>query len=463
VRFALAGEGQRLSADSPLDVSGCPARLVAGVYQRRCWGYELVNDLDFDTNRDGVMNAQDIYWNGGAGWQPLQGDREKPFHAVFDGHGFSIANLWINNPQVSRVGLFGNVYGSTIKNLALNGPLTKVVGYSFMGILAGEIEDTELTELAISGKVEGIYFVGGLAGSLTRSHLKGGFVEVQLIGANTDSGYQTGAIAGAAGETTLENVFAAGRMVAARNVGGLLGASTNNRIYHSLSVIAFKKSFPGAFFQGLAGNAQIEYSYHLNDPLLTVSTQGFDLNQLQCPTAANNTACAGKALYTNWDKDLNSAGQPVWDFGTSKQLPGLRLMGRLYRSNGSLTNQAPRVSLRFSQKTLVGKEVFLDKGDITFEASIDEANASDPHQLSWSLDGKVIATGTATQLVRNPASLGLGKHTLSVEVKNTGNPPLTGKSELVFEVKEKETAAGALNWPWLLVFLPLLRGRRRNT
>ena len=36
-----------------------------------CYGYELVADLDFDTNGSGQADAGDAYWNDGAGWEPI--------------------------------------------------------------------------------------------------------------------------------------------------------------------------------------------------------------------------------------------------------------------------------------------------------------------------------------------------------------------------------------------------------
>ena len=65
---------------------GCPAT--------GCTGYELVTDLDFDTDGDGAVDADDDYWNDGAGWAPI-GTGEDPFAATFEGNGHVLANLWI--------------------------------------------------------------------------------------------------------------------------------------------------------------------------------------------------------------------------------------------------------------------------------------------------------------------------------------------------------------------------------
>ena len=48
---------------SPLDWFGCG---VDG-----CSGYELLADLDFDTDADGAVDADDDYWNDGDGWVPI--------------------------------------------------------------------------------------------------------------------------------------------------------------------------------------------------------------------------------------------------------------------------------------------------------------------------------------------------------------------------------------------------------
>ena len=51
---------------SPLDRMGC------GV--NGCSGYELLADLDFDTDGDGAVDSDDDYWNDGDGWEPIGWD-----------------------------------------------------------------------------------------------------------------------------------------------------------------------------------------------------------------------------------------------------------------------------------------------------------------------------------------------------------------------------------------------------
>ncbi len=83
---------------------------------RTCLGYELMSDLDFDTDGSGSANAADDYWNGGAGWTPLGGHSgtPRPFVATFDGNGNTISNLYINlstdgADAATFVGLFADI------------------------------------------------------------------------------------------------------------------------------------------------------------------------------------------------------------------------------------------------------------------------------------------------------------------------------------------------------------------
>ena len=72
IRYDMDGDGVADDANGqaayleaypdPADGMGCS---VGG-----CVGYELVADLDLDTNRSGGPDSGDAYWNSGAGWDP---------------------------------------------------------------------------------------------------------------------------------------------------------------------------------------------------------------------------------------------------------------------------------------------------------------------------------------------------------------------------------------------------------
>ena len=125
---------------------GCPAS--------GCVGYELANDLDFDTDSSSTVNSGDDYWNSGHGWVPI-GAGAGPFSAIFDGNGRVISNLYIDSdtktraadgqPGAGSIGLFEKISaGAEVRNAGLaNVEVYKLYscyvacGDGHMGALAG--------------------------------------------------------------------------------------------------------------------------------------------------------------------------------------------------------------------------------------------------------------------------------------------------------------------------------------
>ena len=137
-----------------------------------CSGYELVADLDFDTNGNKMADSGDTYWNDGAGWAPI-GVPEfltfGAFNATFDGNDHVIANLFVRGEDFA--GLFGALGQSdVIRNLRLTG--VDVVGVDFVGGLVGYNYGAVIAS-ETTGQVTGDDGVGGLVGendgTITRS------------------------------------------------------------------------------------------------------------------------------------------------------------------------------------------------------------------------------------------------------------------------------------------------------
>ena len=169
IRYDMDGNG--LVADSKeqteylaafpgaLDDMGCP---VGG-----CSGYEVVSDLDFDTNGNGLADAEDAYWNDGSGWAPLgyyrSADDQRLFKATFDGGAHTISNIFISRADQDNVGLFGINSGGTITNVVL--VEIDVTGNDYVGGLVGDNEEGgRIRDNAVSGAVTGNDYVGGLVG-----------------------------------------------------------------------------------------------------------------------------------------------------------------------------------------------------------------------------------------------------------------------------------------------------------
>ena len=140
---------------SPLDRMGCG---VEG-----CSGYELLADLDFDTDGDGAVDSDDDYWNDGDGWDPIGWDSRgfaRFFNTTFDGNGHTLSNLFTAGRGYS--GLFGAIgLGGIVDDLTLAD--VNVTGTEAAGALVGENQGL-LSSIQSSGQVSGELHVGGLVG-----------------------------------------------------------------------------------------------------------------------------------------------------------------------------------------------------------------------------------------------------------------------------------------------------------
>ena len=209
IRWDLDGDGVASDAgyatafpDAPADM-GCP--------DTGCTGYELMADLDLDTDGSGTVDAADDYWNEGSGWAPL-GDSTTAFTATFNGNGQAITHLFISRGTTDYVGLFGKTGSdSVVRQVGL--PDVAVTGQSYVGGLVGWNEGS-VTSSHAGGQVTGTSIdTGGLVGwsthRITTSYATaavtgGGLDAGGLVGGNGQNAritasYATGAVTGGPG------------------------------------------------------------------------------------------------------------------------------------------------------------------------------------------------------------------------------------------------------------------------
>ena len=90
---------------------GCPDGGDSNQTPDSCIGYELTQNLDFDTDGDGVTHTSgtgdsgDDWYNSNSGWVPI-GSYSNPYSGKFNGNGKIIDNLFVNRADTNRQGLF---------------------------------------------------------------------------------------------------------------------------------------------------------------------------------------------------------------------------------------------------------------------------------------------------------------------------------------------------------------------
>ena len=230
MRYDLDGDGQIDSAIwQPFERAFPEHALDMGCGDGGCTGYELRTNLDFDTNGDGAVDADDAYWNNGQGWAPLgtytgNGSSyslsDNPFAAAFDGNDRTVANLFVNRPDQHAVGLFGFVAGplSNVRVVDAN-----VIGRTAVGVLAG-VSSGAITNGHATGRVAGTSRVGGLVG-FAAGNIFNSRAAVRVSGTAAPTGGLIGRL-----EATVAASYATGPVAGARSVGGLVGWNLGGRV-----------------------------------------------------------------------------------------------------------------------------------------------------------------------------------------------------------------------------------------
>ena len=287
MRYVLDGSGYRPDATATTNTTGCPTR--------GCTGFELTRNLSFTDNDSYRIVANRVRYTvsnynnaSDTGWQPIGvASLSNPFNTRFEGNGYTISNLMINNiNRFFEIGLFGFIgAAANIANIGLAN--VRIIGAGHTGGLVGENRGTIMNSYA-TGSVEGDDIgggdrVGGLVGQ-NRGTIKNSYATASVSGDNR--------VGGLVGENraTITNSYAASTVSGNNDVGDLVGLNDGGSITNSYAT----------GFNALVGST----SGSISDS----STQ--TVMALETPTTATG-------IYRSWSTD-------VWDFGTSEDRPTLR-------------------------------------------------------------------------------------------------------------------------------------------
>ena len=212
IRWDLDGDGSSTNAGyaaafrEAIAAMGCP---TAG-----CTGYELMAELDFDTDGSGAVGVDDAYWNDGSGWEPI-GTSAAKFTATFDGNGKEIANLTIARDSTERVGLFGTSSG-VVRRVGLTN--VDVEGSNYTGGLVGWNEGS-ISLSFVTGAVESTgNDAGGLVG-WTTGKITTSYSTAAVTGGEVDAGGLVGGSSNSA-QAKISDSYSTGPVTGARRAAG---------------------------------------------------------------------------------------------------------------------------------------------------------------------------------------------------------------------------------------------------
>ena len=244
MRYDLDGSHYKTNTHDSGSTNGCPGG--------QCEGYELVYNLSFDADGDGITwsgsdgsytldegDNHQLYFNVGAGgWEPI-GDLSNPFTAIFDGRGFTITGLGVSRDSGSNFGMFACISNAQIRGLGLVSNLAAYTGNEigrYVGGLIGLLIGSSITNSYTTGTT---YRSGsnGIVGGLVGYQSNGNIIACYTTG-NTDRGSGIwGTIGGLVGYQKGGNItacYATGNINEstgfAFSVGGLVGYQKKGNI-----------------------------------------------------------------------------------------------------------------------------------------------------------------------------------------------------------------------------------------
>ena len=337
--------------------------------------YILMNDID-------MVSVTDFVPIGGSA----------VFEGIFDGNGYVIKNLTINDTSSEYVGLFGLNQG-TIKNVGIVN--ANITGQGVTGALAGmnagaglvtnsfstgtvknvSTDDTGNNMLASTGGLIGINYWGATitdswsSADVSGTSLLGGLLGTNGLG-NITNVYATGNVTGVTGiggligmavntdGFSIKNAYATGNVTGTTNVGGLIGGAENETIENAYATGAVVGVTNTGGLIGSVSNTTVTNSFWATDTTGQASSAGSELG-----ITSNDFADSSLFIGAGWSED-------IWDF--SGQAPVLKSNSNASAAEEKALTSAIEIS-GFADIAFLGQK----DGTLTIHVTDDTENGYD--------------------------------------------------------------------------------------
>lgn len=277
--------------------------------------YILMNDIIFE---DSDYEKGGSFYNSGKGWEPI-GTKPTNFMGTFDGNGYKIKNLYINNPTQNYIGLFGYVCDATITKLSLQN--ANITGEDYVGGIVGySYQSTTVSFCNVQGAINGTNYVGGVAGFCYTGSQDNYVMFCSNSSSVSASASNVGGIVGYIRSyngyyVEIKNCYNMGDVSGKSYVGGVAGYCIhdyNTKVNHcySIGAVIAKSSYGGCF-----GNPPRSYDFcYYLDETVTNPTNNYG-------TPKSEDQLKKQTTFEQWD--FNS----VWTMGGREDYPYPEIIG----------------------------------------------------------------------------------------------------------------------------------------
>ncbi len=252
-------KGDGLSEDTPYEITNAAelywfaglvnGTLTDGTAQNRAAHAKLMDDIVIQTgvlNDDGSLNGDGSDLEQ---WTPIGEDNDHEYTGTFDGDGHTISGLYVV-PTGDYAGLFGYVFGGTIKNVGVVNSYISGNGDSRVGGVCGE---------NMNGTVENSYNKGIVTVTGSNAHV-GGVCGVNSFGGTIENSYNKGIVTATGSKAY---------------IGGVCGFNNNGTIGNSYNTgeVTVTEAGDHAYIGGVCGNnyGTIGNSYNTGEVTVTVT------------------------------------------------------------------------------------------------------------------------------------------------------------------------------------------------
>ena len=335
------------TSDKPFEIE-TPEQL-AKLAQLVNAGNPNYNDKYYKLTADIDLSDYGADFNKNKGWIPI-GNAAFFFRGNFDGAGYMVSGLYINDTDLLYAGIFGVVYGGAIANLGVTN--VDIRGGSVGGV-AGMVSDGgSIINCYATGTVEGDANVGGVAGvviigsNVINCYATGVIEANAIVGGVVGSvGYsssitncystctvkgdnQIGGVVGWAGDdSNVTNCYAAGMIEGNYIAGGVAGGYSDNIITNcaALNPIIKRTSGTASSFWRVAFSLTLSDNIALEDmEALGGITFGAGTANNQNGADITVTQAKEQATYEDLDWEFGNSDTSPWKMGVGDyQLPVL--------------------------------------------------------------------------------------------------------------------------------------------
>ena len=321
---------------------------------------DIVLNENFDQAKIAIDNGGNVTYDGGSVpdeftvWAPIGNSRDNMYSGIFDGNGYVISGIFINNSGSDYKGLFGFIGGTgVVKNIGIINGFIKgrqycagVTGYNY-GIIENSCNMNVATGEGMVGGLVGTNY-GSVVNSCNTGYIRGGNYTGGVVGSNggsiknscnlgdvtseesflggvagynfdsIENSYNTGDVSGIdyVGGVTgsnnskarIENSYNTGNVSGNDVVGGIVGRDYNGSIKNNYNIGKVSNIGKAGGIVGYdeKGNLTVENSFYLNG---SSPDNGYGV-------AKTENEFSQQSTFNNWDFDTvwtmsEDLGRPV--------------------------------------------------------------------------------------------------------------------------------------------------------